>query len=71
MTDFMAPNNIKKDIASAISIALEIIFILLIPILVGRYLDNLLNTNFITIIFILLAVVSAFYRILKIASFKK
>ena len=65
VTDYMAPNNIKKDIA------LEIIFILLIPILVGRYLDNLLNTNFITVIFILLAVVSAFYRILKIASFKK
>lgn len=67
----MAPNNIKKDIASALGIALEIVFILLVPIFVGQYLDKLLNINFLTIIFILLAIGVAFYRILRIASIKK
>jgi F0F1-type ATP synthase assembly protein I len=72
VTAYMAPNNnLKKDIASAISIALEIVFILLVPILIGQFLDQTFNTNFITIVFILFAVAAAFYRILRIASFKK
>jgi F0F1-type ATP synthase assembly protein I len=72
VTGYMAPNNnIKKDIASAISIALEIVFILLVPILFGQFLDQTFNTNFITIVLILFAVAAAFYRILRIASFKK
>jgi F0F1-type ATP synthase assembly protein I len=68
---YMAPNNIKKDIASALTIGAEIIVILIVPILVGRYLDQILNTNFIIIIFILLSVMTVFYRLIKLSGIKK
>ena len=67
----MAQSNLKKDIASALTIGVEIIVILIVPILVGRFLDQLLNTNFIIIIFILLAVGAVFYRLVKMSGIKK
>lgn len=67
----MAQSNLKKDIASALTIGVEIIVILIVPILVGRFLDQLLNTNFIIIIFILLAVTTVFYRLVKMSGIKK
>jgi F0F1-type ATP synthase assembly protein I len=66
----MAQSNLKKDIASALTIGVEIIVILIVPILVGRFLDQLLNTNFIIIIFILLAVGAVFYRLIKMSGIK-
>lgn len=68
---YMAPNNIKKDIANALTIGAEIIVILILPILAGRYIDQLLNTNFIIIIFILLSVAAVFYRLIKLSGIKK
>jgi F0F1-type ATP synthase assembly protein I len=68
---YMAQSNLKKDIASALTIGVEIIVILIVPILVGRFLDQLLNTNFIIIIFILLAVGAVFYRLIKMSGIKK
>jgi len=67
---YMAQSNLKKDIASALTIGVEIIVILIVPILVGRFLDQLLNTNFIIIIFILLAVGAVFYRLIKMSGIK-
>jgi len=68
---FMAQSNLKKDIANALTIGVEIIVILIVPILAGRFLDQLLNTNFIIIIFILLAVGAVFYRLIKMSGIKK
>lgn len=67
---FMAQSNLKKDIANALTIGVEIIVILIVPILAGRFLDQLLNTNFIIIIFILLAVGAVFYRLIKMSGIK-
>jgi F0F1-type ATP synthase assembly protein I len=67
----MAQSNLKKDIASALTIGVEIIVILIVPILVGRFLDQLLNTNFIIIIFILLAVGAVFYRLITMSGIKR
>lgn len=67
----MAPNNINKDIGNALTIALEIIVILIVPILVGRYLDQIFGTNFLVIIFILLAIGAVFYRLIKLSSIKR
>jgi F0F1-type ATP synthase assembly protein I len=67
----MAQSNLKKDIANALTIGVEIIVILIVPILAGRFLDQLLNTNFIIIIFILLAVGAVFYRLIKMSGIKK
>jgi len=68
---YMAQSNLKKDIASALTIGVEIIVILIVPILVGRFLDRMLNTNFIIIILILLAVGAVFYRLIKMSEIKK
>jgi F0F1-type ATP synthase assembly protein I len=65
---YMAPNNLNKDIGNALTIAVEIIVILIVPILAGRYLDQILGTNFIVIIFILLAVGLVFFRLIKMSS---
>ena len=67
----MAQSNLKRDIASALTIGVEIIVILIVPILVGRFLDQQLNTNFIIIIFILLAVGAVFYRLIRMSGIKR
>ena len=67
----MAQSNLKRDIASALTIGVEIIVILIVPILVGRFLDQQFNTNFIIIIFILLAVGAVFYRLIRMSGIKR
>ena len=67
----MAQSNLKRDIASALTIGVEIIVILIVPILVGRFLDQQFNTNFIIIIFILLAVGAVFYRLIRMSGLKR